>query len=125
MTSTNSKINFSYVALGVALLPFLVVGLPGTECVPTERERHLLVLQGPSAVLAVHNPRLVGMQFQPDLSEPTTDRLPHLAGLAFGHAVDHRIVCEPLELDARIFPGHPGGRVAGGNLTRRLPRIRT
>jgi Transposase len=41
------------------------------------------------------------------------------AALAFGHAVDHHIVREPLELDTRIFPGHPGGRVAGGNLTRR------
>src|SRR5664280_3607346 len=48
------------------------------------------------------------MKFQPDIGEPTTDRLPHFAGLALGHAVDHRIVCEPLELDTRIFSGHPG-----------------
>src|SRR5450756_1061838 len=52
----------------VDLLPFPVEGLPGTERIPAERERHLLVLLAPSAVLAVDDPRLVGMQFQPDLA---------------------------------------------------------
>src|SRR5664280_779330 len=93
--------------------------------IPAERERHLLVLLAPSAVLAVYDLGLVRVWLQPDIDQPTTDRLPHLAGLAFGHAMDHHIVREPLELDTRIFPGHPGGRVAGGNLTRRLPQIRT
>ena len=47
------------------------------------------------------------MQFQPDIDHPTTDRLPHPTGLAFGHAVDHHIIREPLELNARILPDHP------------------
>ena len=51
--------------------------------------------QAPHSILAVDDPRLVGMQFQPDLDQPTTDRLPHLPGLAFGHAMDHHIVREP------------------------------
>jgi hypothetical protein len=48
------------------------------------------------------------MELQPDLDEPTCDRLPHKAGLAFAHTMDHRIVREALELDGRESPRHPG-----------------
>src|SRR2546421_8368558 len=92
---------------GVCLLLLLVVGLTGTKRVPAERERHLVIVSATSAVLAVHDPRLVGMQLQPDLGEPTTDRLPHLAGLTLSHAMDHRIIREAFESDPRELPDHP------------------
>jgi hypothetical protein len=47
------------------------------------------------------------MKLQPDLSEPTRDRVPHTAGLAFADAMDHRIVRKALELHGRELPGHP------------------
>ena len=48
------------------------------------------------------------MGFQPDVGEPTPDRLPHEAGLAFGHAVGHHVITEPFEPDGREVPAHPG-----------------
>ena len=58
-------------------------------------------------VLAVDDPRLVGMHEQPDLGEPTTDRVLHQAGLTLGHAVNDNIVCEAFEPDGRVLPSHP------------------
>ena len=58
----------------------------------------------PVTVLTVHDLRLSGMEFQPDIGEPTTDRVPHEAGLPLGHTMDHRIVCEALEGEPREFP---------------------
>jgi hypothetical protein len=46
-------------------------------------------------------------EFQSDVGEATTDRLPHPAGLTLGHAVDHHIVCEAFEPDPGELPNHP------------------
>src|SRR6476620_3706432 len=85
----------------------LVEGLPGTKRIAAERKRHHRVIPVPPTVLAVHYFRLLGMQTQSDIGEPTPDCLPHLPGLTFGHTVDHRIVRETLEPDSRIFPRDP------------------
>ena len=85
----------------------LVEGLPGTKRVPAERERHRRVIPPPSIIFAVHYLRLFGVQTQPDVGEPTPDRVSHLAGLTFGHTMDHRIVREAFEPDPRILPDHP------------------
>src|ERR1051326_4746537 len=89
------------------LLPFPIEGLSGAERVPAERERHQLVLLASSTIFAVHDLRLVRMKFQSDLNQPTTYCVPHIAGLAFSHTVDHHIVREPFELNARELPSHP------------------
>src|SRR5205085_5790779 len=60
---------------GVDLLPALVEGHPRTERVPAERERHLIEILATPAVLAIHDLRLIGMEFQPDRDEPAFDRL--------------------------------------------------
>jgi hypothetical protein len=50
-----------------------------TECEPQERELGVLVRDTPPPVPAVHDPRFLGMQSQPDLSHPFHDRRQHLA----------------------------------------------
>ena len=47
------------------------------------------------------------MHQQPDVSEPTTDRVLHLTGLTLGHAVDHHIIRKTFELNTRELPNHP------------------
>ena len=86
----------------------LVVRPPRPEHVATERERDLLVVPAAIAVLAVHDPRLVGVEAQPDISQSTRDRIPHNTGLTFTDAMDHRIVRKALELDGRELPAYPG-----------------
>ncbi len=51
------------------------------------------------AVLAVHDPGLVGMQLQPDLGHPVLQRGQHLAGLALADAVHDRVIHIALEPD--------------------------
>src|SRR6266571_8649513 len=85
----------------------LVQGPACTKRVSTERERRHGVVPAPALVFAVHDLRLVRVQGQADVSEPTADRAPNLQGLSLGHTVDHRIVGEPLKLASRILPGQP------------------
>ncbi len=85
----------------------VVVRLSSSERVAAERERDLFISSAAVAVLALHDPRLVGMKLQPDPDKPTRDRIPHLAGLTFADAMDHRIVCKALERDRRELPDHP------------------
>ena len=59
------------------------------------------------AVLAIHDPRLVGTKFQPDFDQPACKRLPHLSGLTLTDAMDHTIVRIALERDGRELPDHP------------------
>src|SRR5258708_39037735 len=59
----------------------------GTELVPQERERRVLIISAPVFVLAVHALGLVRMQTQPDLSQPRRDRAPHLEARPPGHPV--------------------------------------
>src|SRR5258706_13809868 len=54
---------------GESLPLYVVVSLPRTKRVPTKRERHLVIVLAPPTVLAVHDPRIVGMQLQPDIGE--------------------------------------------------------
>jgi hypothetical protein len=49
------------------------------------------MIVAPVGVLAVDDARLVRMQLQPDLFQPTRDRTPHLAGLLFAVAVPKRL----------------------------------
>src|SRR6266851_3309465 len=85
---------------GERSLPVLVEGFAGPESVPEERERYDLIDATSPSVLAVRYLRLAGMEFQPDLGQPVSDRRPHLAGLAFGDAV-HDQVSRPGEFHPR------------------------
>jgi hypothetical protein len=51
-----------------------------------------------------------------------TDRVPHMAGLAFGHTVDHRIIREPLDLNVRKLPVHPEIEAFTRRSSRRITR---
>ena len=82
-------------------------GQPRPEFVAQEHERRDLMIVAPVDVLAVDDARLVRMQLQPDLFQPTRDRIPHLAGLLLAVAVHHRIVAVAFERDGREFPHHP------------------
>jgi hypothetical protein len=83
-------------------------GCAGPERVPQEREGRVLPGATPAAVLAVHDPGLVGMQPQPDLGHPVPDRPAHILRLASADAVHHAVVGVALELDGGEPPGHPG-----------------
>src|SRR5713226_8291236 len=76
---------------------FLWRAFAGPESVPEERERYDLIDATSPSVLAVRYLRLAGMEFQPDLGQPVSDRRPHLAGLAFGDAVHDHIICIAFE----------------------------
>ena len=73
--------------------------LPWPVHEPEERERRVLMRAAPVAVLAVHDLGLVRMQLQADLGHPLMQRGQDLAGLVLTDAVDHRVICVPLELD--------------------------
>jgi hypothetical protein len=60
------------------------------------------------AVLAVHDPGLVGMQPQPDLDHPVFQRGQHPVGLALGDAVHDRVINIALKLNGWELPDHPG-----------------
>ena len=47
------------------------------------------------------------MQLQADLGHPLMQRGQDLAGLVLTDAVDHRVICVPLELDQRELPPEP------------------
>ena len=68
---------------------------------------------------------LSGCIRKPDVFHPRSDSRQHVSCLGFADAVHDRIIHIALECDARKPAGHPRSRVAGGNLTRRLPQIRT
>src|ERR1700678_4174271 len=56
--------------------PFLVRRQPGPEGVTAERERDLLVVPAAIAVLAIHDPGLIGVKLQPDFDQPRRERRP-------------------------------------------------
>lgn len=88
-------------------VPPRTTGCAGPERVPQEREGRVLPGATPAAVLAVHNPGLVGMQPQPDLGHPVPDRPAHILRLAFADAVHHAVVGVAFEWYGREHPGHP------------------
>jgi hypothetical protein len=47
------------------------------------------------------------MKRQPDFGQPTSDRIPHKAGLTLADAVDHHIITITLECNRRKLPPHP------------------
>ena len=67
----------------------------------------MLVLTPTVAVLAIDDPRLVGMKPKPHLSHPRGDPGKHILSLLFAHAVHDGIVGVALERAVRIVPGHP------------------
>jgi hypothetical protein len=92
--------------------PVLVYRPARPERKPQEGELRVRVARtGPAptpvAVLAVHDLRLVRMQFQPDLGHPGPQSVQDCLGLLQRPAVDHRIVGIPLERTARELQAHP------------------
>ena len=84
-----------------------IESLPGPELVTQERERYLFMCSAPSTVFAIDQTGLVRVKFQPHLGQPTGDRVPHEAGLAFAAAVDHHVIAVTLESDSGELPFHP------------------
>ena len=80
---------------------------PCPEGEPEEGKRGVLVVASTPAVLAVDDPRLVGVDPQADLPHPRGDRGQHVLGLPPALAVHDDIVGETLERAARELPGHP------------------
>src|SRR5680860_1462106 len=70
-------------------LPVLAPRRAGTEGVPEERERGVLMIEPPLPVLAVHDLGLGRVQPQPDLDHPVPDRHHQAVRLAFGDAMHH------------------------------------
>ena len=68
---------------------------------------------------------LLGVHLKPEGPKPHGDVGPKVPGLFKGVAVGNNVICVALEWTTRMLPNHPHSRVAGRNLTRRLPRIRT
>jgi hypothetical protein len=67
----------------------------------------VLVVTSTPAVLAIDDPRLVGVDPQADLPHSRGDRGQHILGLPPALAVHDNIVGEPLERAARERPGDP------------------
>jgi hypothetical protein len=87
--------------------PPRTTGWAGPERVPQEREGRVLPGATPAAVLAVHDPGLVGMQPQPDLGHPVPDRPAGVLRLASADAVHHAVVGVAFERYRREGPAHP------------------
>jgi hypothetical protein len=81
--------------------------LPGPKRVPKEREPNVLMRTAPVGVLAVHDARLVQIQFQTDLRQPLDDRAEHDLRLLSASTVQDLIIRVTLERDVREFPDHP------------------
>src|SRR5439155_20382489 len=79
------------------MLAVPVLGQPGPELIPQERERRGLMIAAPVGILAVHDPGFIRMQFQADLREAASDSIPHLAGLLLAGTMHHRVIAVPLE----------------------------
>src|SRR5436190_927274 len=61
-----------------------------------------------SAVLgAAHDPRLLRMEPETDVAQPSGDPLTHISGLLLAETVNHDVVAIPLEQDGRERPGDP------------------
>jgi hypothetical protein len=88
-------------------VPPRTTGCAGPERVPQEREGRVLPGATPAAVLAVHDPGLVGMQPQPDLGHPVPDRPAGVLRLASADAVHHAVVGVAFERYRREDPAHP------------------
>src|SRR5664280_2580798 len=99
--------------------------LARSQGIAQERERGGPEGIVPSVLRAIHHLGLVRMQPESDLAEPGSDPIPRVTGLLLADAVHHNVITIPLERQTRELPSHPPSRVAGGNLTRRLPQIRT
>jgi hypothetical protein len=56
---------------------------------------------------AVHDPGLVGVQFETEGPEPPGDAGQHLLGLGFAVAVDDDVIRVTLERAVRVFPVYP------------------
>src|SRR6266516_1008632 len=87
-------------------LPPRTPGCAGPERVPQEREGRVLVGATPVAVLAVHDPGLVGMQPQPDLGHPVPDRPAQLRALDLR---SHCEACRGVTGRVTIEIAHPPG----------------
>ncbi len=67
----------------------------------------MLVLTPTVAVLAIDDPRLVGVKPKPHLAHPRGDPGKHTLSLPSAHAVHDSIVGVALERAVRVVPGHP------------------
>ena len=88
-------------------MPSLALAPRGRNVKPRNVNEVCSIASAPFAVLAVHDPGLVGMQPQPDLDHPVLQRGQHLAGLALADAVDDRVIDIAFEADPRELPSHP------------------
>jgi hypothetical protein len=84
-----------------------VKGAPWSEGEPEEGEGDVLVLAPAVAVLAIDDPRLVGVKTQANLPHPRGDLPKHVLGLRARRAVHDRIVGVALERTAREVADHP------------------
>jgi hypothetical protein len=88
------------------MLPGLSVDhLPWPEGEPQERQGDVPVLAATVAVLAVDDPRLVGVQPEPNLLHPRDDPAQDVLRFPMRRAVHHRVVGVALERAARGTPG--------------------
>src|SRR5437868_10195082 len=72
-----------------------------------ERKRRMLIRAAACPVLAIHDLCLVGVQPQPDLLHPLSDRRHHLVGLSLAKTMHYRVIYVTLERNSRVFSGHP------------------
>jgi hypothetical protein len=85
----------------------LAFGLPAPEGVAEEVEAGVLRLASAFRVLAVHDLRLVGVQFESNGPEPLGEVGQQMPCLTLGCAMDDRIIRIALERTARILPDQP------------------
>lgn len=89
------------------ITPSLPLALRASKVNPQERAAGVLMVESRPSILFVHDPGLGRVQPQPDLGHPVPDRHHQRLCLGFGGDVHHGIICELLEVDPRMVPGHP------------------
>ena len=81
--------------------------LPRTEFVPKKIELLIGVHSLPQIILAIDDPRLLRMEFQPTVQQPLRNCLPNRLGLPFRSTVHDDIIGVPLEWNTWIVRRHP------------------
>jgi hypothetical protein len=87
--------------------PLPTMGAARPEGIAEEVKAGVLCHPSTAAVFAIHDLRLVGVQFEAKSPEPGSDSSPQIPGLPLGVAVGNNIVSVALEGAARILMVHP------------------
>ena len=88
-------------------LPLRVARRPSTKGVTEKVERRHGIARAPIAILAIHNLRLLGMQFQPTLLKAMRQSFDEFSGLPQRATMCESVVRVPTPGNARKVPGHP------------------